>query len=74
MLWITILRQKIIQSPIKAGLILSLEPLCATLIAIPVLGEVLSVYKLIGIFIIIIAILLCEWQSYKDLKRKYHIQ
>lgn len=60
--------QKNIQNPSKARLILSLGPIWATLIAIPIFKESLSLYKIIGIGIIFLAIFISEWHN--DIKKK----
>ena len=65
--------QKLIKDPVKTGLILALEPFWATLIAIPIFGETFSTYKIVGISFLVIAIAVCEGQSYYSLKKSHNI-
>lgn len=54
--------QKLIKSPLKAGLIISLEPAWAFVLSIFIFGEIITIPKMIGINFIALGIILCEWK------------
>lgn len=60
--------QHLTRNPLKAGLIFSLEPAWAFMLAIPLLGETLSAGKMLGILFISIGIVFCEWETLMRLK------
>lgn len=62
------LSQKYIKNVVKVGLILILEPVFATLVAIP-FGENITLFKIIGMIVIFSGVILSEMQDYIMIKK-----
>ena len=67
---IQLLGQDLTKDPLKAGLIISLEPAWAFIFALLALGETLSIHKMLGILFISCGIILCEWEAIKKTQLK----
>ena len=67
---IQLLGQDLTKDPLKAGLIISLEPAWAFIFAIVTLGETLSIHKMLGILFISCGIIFCEWEAIKKSQLK----
>lgn len=67
---IQLLGQDLTKDPLKAGLIISLEPAWAFIFAIVTLGETLSTHKMLGILFISCGIIFCEWEAIKKSQLK----
>ncbi len=64
------LGQFLTKNPLKAGLIISLEPGWAFVLSIPLLGEQLTAGKALGILFIGFGIVFCEWETILKLKNQ----
>ncbi|MGL5955429.1 MAG: DMT family transporter [Brevinema sp.] len=60
--------QHYIKDVVKVGLIMSLQPIFTIIIAIPLLGEQITLFKIIGILCVITAIFIDEYSTYHTSK------
>lgn len=58
--------QKLEDNIIKVGIILAMQPLFTVFISVFFFGEMLTIYKTLGIICIVFAIMLTEWQIIKS--------
>lgn len=58
--------QKLEDNIIKVGIILAMQPLFTVVISVFFFGEMLTIYKALGIICIVFAIMLTEWQIIKS--------
>ncbi|SFB89082.1 EamA domain-containing membrane protein RarD [Brevinema andersonii] len=58
--------QKLEDNIIKVGIILAMQPLFTVFISVFFFGEMLTIYKMLGIICIVFAIMLTEWQIIKS--------